>query len=387
METTTVAAERKSTALGGRGEAQSGGPRRGAALLWLAVVLAVGVIAWLSLSAPSETPGETPNETPAEGRVTDEDPVQDPPAADLEDVGEGPRTVGTIEARPAGLDGGFARVFDGRGTIAGQVTTIDGSPPPRWTLHLEPSLVAPGRANAESRTVEAQPNEETFELRDVPMGAYRVYATAPGLRSSAQEVALYKLEGHEHLPGVNYVNVTVTLRPMASVDGTVRRANGNPADGLEVHLVPQKAAAPGERLTATTDLAGVYRFDAVPPGAWTVRVGDPVRPLTAPRPFTVAARGIELDEVQLPDLVTLEILVVDEAARPFPDVEVVGYVRGSGSGSLRGTTDPQGRLRVDYLNPGPWRVEATYEALGFAARRDWVLEVSDEIQEEEIVLR
>lgn len=369
-----------------RGEGLIAAPERGAALLWIAVLAALALIGWMALSSRGETPPADAATAP-EGRSAGPESPEDVPGGPLEDPAPGPRTLGSVEVRPSGGDGGYTRVFDGVGTIAGQVRMEDGSAPPRWTLHLEPSLVTRGRGEAVTRTVEAAPAEETFEVRDLPMGAYRVFATAPGHRSPAVEVALYKLEGLEHLPGMNYVNVTVTLRAMANVDGIVRRANGDPADGLAVHLLPRVSAAPGDRISTVTDLAGVYRFDAVPEGNWLLCVGDHAAPLVSPRPVQVDTRPLELDDVQLPPLASLELLVVDEAARPFPDVDVVGYLRGAGRGSIRGRTGPQGRFSADYLQPGPWRIEATYATLGYTGKRDWVLEATGMAIEKELIIR
>lgn len=371
-----------------QGEGQNGSPERGAALLWIAALAALAVIGWMVVSASSQAPPEDAGTTP-QGRETEPETPEDLPAptGPLEDLEVGPRTVGTVEARPAGRDGGLERVFVGVGSIMGQVRMADGSVPPQWTVHLEPSLVGRGRDSAVPRTLEASPNEETFEMRDVPLGAYRIYAAAPGYRSTATELALYKLEGREHLPGVTFVNVTLTLKPMASVDGIVRRSNGDPADALDVFLLPTRTVAPGDRLEAKTDLAGVYRFDAVPAGSWLLCVGHPTTPLVSPRPTEVGSTGLELDPVELPPLATLDVLVVDEAARPFPDVDLVGYLRGAGRGSIRGRTGPQGRFRADYLQPGPWRVEATYTTLDYKGKRDWLLEAGVEVLEREIIIR
>ena len=232
-----------------RGEGLIGAPERGTALLWVAVLAALALIGWMALSGRGGRPPADAGPAPVGRSAGPESPEEAPgTGGPLEEPAPGPRTMGTIEARAAGQDGGYTRVFDGVGIIAGQVRMEDGSAPPRWTLHLEPSLVTRGRGEAVTRTVEAAPAEETFEVRDLPMGAYRVFATAPGHRSSAVEVALYKLEGLEHLPGMNYVNLTITLRAMANVDGIVRRANGDPADELAVHLLPHAAAAPGDRI-------------------------------------------------------------------------------------------------------------------------------------------
>ena len=110
-------------------------------------------------------------------------------------------------------------------------------------------------------------------------------------------------------------------------------------------------------------------------------------PLASPRPIKVGSRALELDDVLLPALATLELIVLDEAARPFPDVDVVGYLRGAGRGSIRGRTGPQGRFRADYLQPGPWRIEATYATLGYSGKRDWVLEATGVAIEKELIIR
>ena len=371
-----------------RGEGLIAATERGAVLLWVAALAALALVSWMALSGRGNLPPSDAGTAP-QGRVGEPERLEEVlgPGGPIDEPVPGPRTLGSIEARPAGADGGYTRVFDGVGTIAGQVRMPDGSAPPRWTLHLEPSLVTRGRGVAVTRTVEAAPTEETFEVRDLPMGAYRVFATAPGFRSAAVEVALYKLEGLEHLPGMNYVNLTVTLQGMASVDGIVRRASGDPADGLPVHLLPHASAAPGDRISTATDLAGVYRFDAVPEGRWLLCVGDPAVPLISPRPVKVGIRPLELEEVQLPALATLELMVVDEAARPFPDVDVVGYLRGAGRGSIRGRTGPQGRFRADYLQPGPWHIEATYATLGYTGKRDWILEATGVTIEKELIIR
>lgn len=375
------------------GGAQIGGPRGGAALAWLvlACALAAGLVAlWMSRQEPPAGDGGPAGRTAAGAH----DPTDVVPSTagrlDAPDD-QGPRTIGTIETRPAGLDGGLERTYDGTGTIAGQVSLEDGSPPPAWVVHLEPSAVAPGRASADARTYEAGPREETFELRDVPMGAYRAYATAEGYRSRPQEVALYRLDGPGD-PKVDHVTMTFVLRPLAHVDGRVRRATGEPAEGLPVHLVPRESlgdgrARDGEPLTVTTDIAGAFRFDAVPPGAWQVRLGSAARPLAAALPLTVASAPVRLDEQTLPPLATIDLLVMDEVGRPFPDVEIVGYLRGAGSGALRGRTDPLGHYTADYLPPGPWRVEATYAPQDMRGRKDWAFEASDEVQVLEMVIR
>ena len=114
---------------------------------------------------------------------------------------------------------------------------------------------------------------------------------------------------------------------------------------------------------------------------------DAVRPLVGSIPVVVGLKPIRLDEIVLPPLATLELLVVDEYGRPFPDVELVGYLRGTGSGSFRVQSDAVGRASIRYLAPGPWRVEAKYEPEGQTGKVDIALTVNDSETVHEVHIR
>jgi hypothetical protein len=266
--------------------------------------------------------------------------------------------------------------------ILGEVQVDAGVPyPERWTLILEPSKVAPGRDKAVTRRIESEPGQRDFELRDLPMASYRIRVEAEGLAASPQEVALFKVEGYEHMPGVNVVHATLRLVPIASVQGSVRQASGDMAPGMPVFLV-DRTQPNGTRLEAVTDGGGGFRFAGVPSGAWLLRVGHPVLSMVTPLPITVGLTSVAVDEVQLPPLATLEIEATDEYGRPYPGVEVVGYLRGTGTGSFRETTDAFGRVKVPYLSPGPWRVNATHAEEGRRSRMDLTLAGGDEVLRE-----
>ncbi|MEM9382576.1 MAG: carboxypeptidase-like regulatory domain-containing protein [Planctomycetota bacterium] len=333
-------------------------------LLLIAILIALGFAAYTFMSGPglrmddASAPREVPEVEDAEAPA-----IADPTAAE-----DGPRTVGNLEAGPAGDYSRMERVFDGTGMIFGEVRVAPGTPyPESWTLTLEPSLMAEGRQRAESRVIESEPGQRTFELRDLPMAAYRIRAEADGLASRAQEAFLFRIKGTNG--AIDTVNADILLRPVAWVDGAIRTADGGVGDELPLYLV-QRDDPDGRRYEALTNTAGTFRIDQVERGPWLLNVGDPVRPLVPSIPVNVDLSPVRLDDIVLPELATVDMVVVDTYGRPFPDVELVGYLRGTGSGAFRTRSDAVGRARVRYLTPGPWRVEAKYAREGQKGRVD-----------------
>lgn len=345
-----------------------GGPRgansrRGSAALLLLMVLAVGLGlgAWMWLSSGTEAPTD-----PAAARAGE--PATAPGTAVLvaptpaEDAG--PRPVGGITAGEAGIYTKMERSYDGTGSIRGEVR-VHGAPyPDGWTLELTPSLLAAARDRAVSRTIQSEPGQRDFELLDLPMAGYRITVRAPGLAANPQEVALFKLKGYEHLPGVNQVNVSMTLKPIAYVDGAIRTHAGEVADGLRVYLAPQASGDDSSRKEAVTDISGLFRFDDVSSGDWMLYVGSPVTPTMPPVPVRVGVQPVRMDEITLPPLGTLRLIALDALGRGFPDVKLTAYLRGQGVGNFTATTDGQGEATVRYLTPGPWRVRGDYQKEG-----------------------
>lgn len=365
-------------ALIGRSKHGSQGPstrcsrREGSAgsawLLALVLVMIVaGAATWKSLGGVEG--GSEPDLAP---RATAET-VDHAPLPEVAGETEGPRVISGVEAGPAGAYASMDRVFDGRGTILGEVQVEAGVAfPETWTLTLEPSRVAEGRDRAVTRTIQSEPGQRDFQLRDLPMASYRLSVTAEGLVAQPQEVALFKLANYEHMPGVNVVHVTSRLVRVASVEGRIRQASGDMAVDFPVYLIDRRNPSEG-RMDAVTDSAGGFRFPEVPSGNWIIRTGHPVHSATSPQPVLVHLQPVALDEILLPPLASLEIETTDAYGRPFPDVELVGYLRGSGNGSFRAKTDAYGRATMRYLTPGPWRVDATDKLEGLRCRLDVAL--------------
>jgi len=342
-----------------------------AGLAWLLVLLLVIIVAgaatWIGLAGV-----EGGGEQDLAARDLEGTAVASP-TLEAGEAAEGPRVISGVEAGPAGAYASMDRVFEGTGTILGEVQVEAGVPyPETWTLTLEPSRVAKGRDRAVTRTITSEPGQRDFQLRDLPMASYRLSVSAEGLVARAQEVALFKLAGHEHMPGVNVVHVTSRLVRVASVEGRVRQANGDMAVDFPVYLIDRKNPSEG-RMEAVSDSGGGFMFSNVQSGDWILRTGHPVHSVTSPQPVLVHLTPVAVDELLLPPLATLEVETTDAYGRPFPDVELVGYLRGSGNGSFRAKTDAFGRATVPYLTPGPWRVNATDKLEGLRCKLDVAL--------------
>ena len=270
--------------------------------------------AFFLLSGPGRPGGGSPAQAETVGRVADEgtdiEALASPGERSEGAAEAGPRAIGTISVGTSPERASMTKSFEGSGVLAGLVRTEGAPMPETWTVRIEPSIFGIGRQSATTKVIEAEPGQLDFEVRDLPLGGYRVHAFAPGMRSRSVEVTLYKLEGIEY-PADPRMHVDLILRPKASIDGTVRQASGDVADALPVFLVsrtPQSGdgGKPGDDaaapiiLSTVTDAAGIYRFAHVDAGAWLVMVGDPVRSLCAPVPISIETAVVQLDEVVLP---------------------------------------------------------------------------------------
>lgn len=366
----------------GASPTRAGALHRGLGMALAAVALALGVV-WLTRSPRGAAEGARVADAPA--ALGAEDPSQRPPApagtAPLagsvrEDPNRGPVAAGPIQVGRPDETGRaqYERSFDGTGTIAVDVRVGPGVTfPASWTLHLEPSPFAEGRDRAVRRAREFPGEQRSVEEVDLPMAAYRVFATAPGFASVPQEVILHRIAGQDHLPGVTFVRVVTTLQPSATVAGAVRNARGEAADALPVTL---RAVSGDRRLAALTAVNGTFEFGDVPPGEYAVLLGDPDRPLTPPTRVQVALGRVEVPPMALPPLLHLELRAIDALERPVPGAALSGYRRAEGGGSLRGVTDGDGVLRLRYVQPGAWRFDGTFEVLGLEGRHDATLAVS-----------
>ncbi len=372
----------RSAGAGAGGGLRRSGPRAegtlGRAALFPVALLALAALAWVALrgaggpagqAAPADAQGAVAPERPlgSAGAAPGETGAASPLAAPARPEGT-PVPIGGIEVGAPADWASLGKVFEGTGTIAVDLRLDAGvTAPEEWTLHLAPSLSAEGRAHAVARSTAFPGRLASAEVRDVPLGGYRVFAAAPGLASAPQEVVLHKIEGYEHLPGVTWVRLTLTLRRASAVGGTLLDGFGAGAEECAVAL----RELGGERVhTAVTGPGGGYRFDAVAPGAYALWIGSEERPLLPASRVDVTGGDVAVPTLRLPPYITLDVRVVDWLDRGVPDADVRGYLTTDGRGSFEGRTDSEGHLRVRYLNPGAWRLRGAHTELSLRGDLD-----------------
>ncbi|MCP3915582.1 MAG: carboxypeptidase regulatory-like domain-containing protein [bacterium] len=305
--------------------------------------------------------------------------------------------VGDLELPQAALGGGDSaielggdeewrdldKVFDGQGTISG---TVDAAPgvvfPDGWELVVEPSKFVIGRKKAVTRVLELPGNQRTFEVRDLPMAAYRVYARARGLNCAAQEVSLYKVKGYEQMPGNHHARVMLRLMPAGFLDGSVLDDDGLPVEGLPVTI---ERLTTRERRMTLTGPDGLFAFQDVLDGKYMLYYGSPNKPLVAQEELHFRAPQVRRPEVVVPRLASIKIEVIDEHARGIPQAKV----RGFGPTPIDTLTDAYGIATLRFLPAGRYkvRVDGSSSGLDRHGKMDFHLQGDEELELVQIVCR
>ncbi len=261
--------------------------------------------------------------------------------------------------------------FQGRGEIRGHVEVQgDAAFPERWRLVLSPSTSLVGRELAEERVIEFS-GVQDFVARDLPLGGYDVKAESDGMNGLAQPILL---DRRNWSPFVN-----LRLVPAGFVEGNVVDAEGIPAEGVSLMLVP---LPDGEPRTALTDSLGNYRFTQVNDGSYLLFLGSRDHPLVRdPQRIAFRAPALSVPRLELPLLGALELTVVDEAEERLAGVRI--EASSPSGGSFEGETDASGRLAVRHLPAGRYRIKLEHE--GYESRR--VTVELDTHETEEIALQ
>ena len=149
------------------------------------------------------------------------------------------------------------------GTVAGRVFSFQGQPVPR----AEVRLIASARmfyANDDAVLWLPPPTSRVWTALD---GTFRL-----GLSASEKAHLLVIAEGHPPLlspiRGARQ-GVVLTLPEPCVLEGRFLRPDGTPASGARLELV---FPDPLPRCDTTTDEAGTFRFDAMPPGPHALRL-------------------------------------------------------------------------------------------------------------------
>jgi hypothetical protein len=144
----------------------------------------------------------------------------------------------------------------------------------------------------------------------------------------------------------------------------LRRLSGRVADdrNLGVEDVPVALERDGRIVhEAHTRVAGAFVFPPLPEGEYSLVVGDPLGPIV-PRRLVRLDAELADQEVRVPMLLELEVLVVDERGLAVAGAEVEGI--GEKGGRVAGVTDADGRLWAARLPSGNYRVFARHSAAG-----------------------
>jgi hypothetical protein len=169
-------------------------------------------------------------------------------------------------------------------------------------------------------------------------------------------------------------SLVLVLRPGRAAFGTIRGPAGKPLRAARVTLIPRDAGG-APIPAASSDQAGVFRFDAIPPGSFTLSVrATGFAPLALPGLVVPAgAKPWDLGTAFLRPGVTIEGRVVQGDGSPVPDARVrvlseeaeKGRSPAEGSpdeASAQAATDEEGRFTLADQPAGmPCRLEVVAE--------------------------
>jgi len=159
------------------------------------------------------------------------------------------------------------RVVAGHGAIRGRVTTVDGQPLPRASIHLE------GERSA--YTAVTNPDGE-YEVPEIATDNYRVTAALTGYVIGEHGAAVdtagvpVRVDANETL---DHIDVVLTFG--AIIDGRVVDESRRPLSGAAVDAL-YAGTVRGQRLLtlavgAITNDAGQFRLSGLRPGAYVIR--------------------------------------------------------------------------------------------------------------------
>ncbi len=228
-------------------------------------------------------------------------------------------------------------------------------PEARVRLHSGESpegVVAVQRQAAEGSQVVSTDANGDFQILGVTPGRVTLDALASGYQPS-------KLL-HLDLPPEGVVEgVELVLKPGATLEGRVTNARGEAVEGAYLSL---------DRQSATSDEAGFYRLEGLPPGLGTVRVRH--------RAYQAASREVEIVLGELPtaDFVleggwSIAGRVVDGEEQPVPGALVeLAHREPRDRRQYRATTDLEGRFTIEGAVSGSYHLEASRP--GYATLRE-----------------
>lgn len=250
------------------------------------------------------------------------------------------------ERVPVNVDGSSVPGIELRlsrgGVIVGRITGIELSELSRVQL-----LAWGGRGLAAGGRVEP---DGSYRIDHVKEGEWRVRAELPGTGLYAEGVA--RLE-----PGASEARLDLEMERGLELTGRVRR-NGAPVSGEPLLLDgPQ-------RTIGETDAGGRFRFQGLPPGLYSLRLGD----------RSGGQRHDQSIDLQADRDVTIDLPAGDVTGRvvdaadgsPLVDVTIQLLAADSDAASGRTRSDSRGVFVLRGVAEGIWRVRAQADGYAFA---------------------
>lgn len=191
------------------------------------------------------------------------------------------------------------------------------------------------------RTTErvSPPTEEATDearTRPPPEGTFRVGNTSMRVKITRPDASAG--EGSNPLP-------------VGVIAGRVHLPEGASAYGTKVRLTGQ-----GRNLETETDALGQFRFEGLPPGPYELRAEQPGLPPRRVRLQLGDSRGAGTFDIQLGNLGSLRVQVVDESGTPIKEEPIAIASQGDQTEVAKGRTGEAGALLVENLAPGLYEV-------------------------------
>jgi protocatechuate 3,4-dioxygenase beta subunit len=159
--------------------------------------------------------------------------------------------------------------------------------------------------------------------------------------------------------------VDITVRPAATIDGTVTDPSGNPVGGIEVEAYEAGATDPAwESTTASngtfsevnlvTGDYDLYYFNTTSPGSWLSEWYKHDSSESSAKAISVTAPSVANVKIHLQAAATITGTVTDSSDNPVPDIDVYAYVAGTTDIAWESVTGTNGSFAETNLVAGSY---------------------------------